>query len=738
MKNTKDVKMTIYYNNVRGDNRNTEYPTKKDIYVEEDLKEIVQFDHVGAEYKDSYRKNENFIQANCTMFDVDNDDIEDPDKWISPEDIQNAFPGVMFYVSYSRNHMKEKNGKSARPKFHVYFPDNDIKDFEIYKALKSKVCSYFSGFDDNAKDAARFFFGVEKPNVKFYSGEKLLCEFMQTVQLDDSVNDSNTITYSLKDNEIIPEGRRNNTLFKTVCQYLCKWGNTQKTWDAYKLAAEQCVPRLPEKEIETIKNSALKYFYKSISHVADSCPKLMPKDFTDLGQAEIFADKYKRKLCYSAATGYLCYTGRVWVEDDVKARLYVQRFLNQQLQESVEILENRQKQENEMTLQKNTEGLKEIKAKVRMAERYRNFSLKYRHTNRISAIFKESQPLLEIDTNMLDVDGFMLNTPEGCINLRTNQMHPNDPEDYCTKMTAVAPSNQGAAIFQDFLRKITCDDYELAAYLQLIAGMCALGTVFCENLIIAYGTGKNGKSTLFNLLAKVLGNYAGNISSEVLTTNWWKNKGPEYAELRGKRIVIAPELEEGAQLNTAVVKRICSTDPIFAEKKYKDPFKFNPSHTVILYTNHLPKVGSLDRGIWRRLVVVPFLAVIEEKEEVKNFCDYLYKESGGAVLAWMIGGTKKFIDQEYKISQPRAVKEAIDSYYNKNDIISRFIDDCCELQPTLIQKSGELYKSYQCYCAEQGEHPCNSSAFKTAIEKKGCSWRRTNTGAYYTGIRLRK
>ena len=44
------------------------------------------------------------------------------------------------------------------------------------------------------------------------------------------------------------------------------------------------------------------------------------------------------------------------------------------------------------------------------------------------------------------------------------------------------------------------------------------------------------------------------------------------------------------RLNTAVVKQLCSTDEIQAEKKYKDPFSFVPSHTLVLYTNHLPKV----------------------------------------------------------------------------------------------------------------------------------------------------
>jgi len=104
---------------------------------------------------------------------------------------------------------------------------------------------------------------------------------------------------------------------------------------------------------------------------------------------------------------------------------------------------------------------------------------------------------------------------------------------------------------------ITCGNQELEDYLQTIAGMFALGKVEDEALVIAYGSGRNGKSTFFNLLSKVLGNYSGNLSAETLTVNSRKNKSPEYAELRGKRLVIAAELQEGMRLDTAIVKKLC-------------------------------------------------------------------------------------------------------------------------------------------------------------------------------------
>ena len=146
--------------------------------------------------------------------------------------------------------------------------------------------------------------------------------------------------------------------------------------------------------------------------------------------------------------------------------------------------------------------------------------------------------------------------------------------------------------------------------MQQIVGMAAVGRVYMESLIIAYGEGRNGKSTFWNTVARVLGTYSGNMSADTLTVGCKRNVKPELAEAKGKRLIIAAELEEGMRLNTSVVKQMCSTDEIFAEKKYKDPFSFTPSHTLVLYTNHLPRVGANDPGTWRRLIVIDRKSVV--------------------------------------------------------------------------------------------------------------------------------
>ena len=266
--------------------------------------------------------------------------------------------------------------------------------------------------------------------------------------------------------------------------------------------------------------------------------------------------------------------------------------------------------------------------------------------------------------------------------------------------------------------------------------MFLVGAVYLEKLTIAHGEGGNGKSTFFNLLVRVMGSYAGYIASDVLIASN-RNKAPEYAELRGKRLVVAGETEEGVRLDTATVKRLCSTDPIRAEAKYHAPFDFIPAHSTVLYTNHLPKVGTIDRGTWDRLVIVPFTARFRgTKGEILNYTEYLFDHCGGAVLAWMIEGAKQFLQNQKKIELPAVVKAAIANYRNDNDWLNNFLAECCKQNETYSEKSGELYQRYRAYSERTGEYIRNAPDFKAALSSAGFTTVKTSAGMVVKGLRL--
>lgn len=261
--------------------------------------------------------------------------------------------------------------------------------------------------------------------------------------------------------------------------------------------------------------------------------------------------------------------------------------------------------------------------------------------------------------------------------------------------------------------------------------------VYEEALIIAYGEGRNGKSTFWNTVSKVLGTYAGTISADTMTANCRRNVKPEIAELKGKRLAIAAELEEGMLLSTSVLKQVCSTDVVRGEKKFKDPFDYTPTHTVVLYTNHLPKVRATDEGTWRRLIVIPFHAKIEGKSDIKNYSDYLFENAGSYVLAWIIEGARKAIEADFHLERPKVVADAIAEYRGMNDWLEHFLEECCVRGDGLEEKSGELYQEYRSYCLRTGEISRNNADFTAVLEKAGYTRKKKKTGMWVQGLQLK-
>lgn len=467
---------------------------------------------------------------------------------------------------------------------------------------------------------------------------------------------------------------------------------------------------------------------------------LEPGDYTDVGQAGVLVREYGEIMAFSKATGFLIYDGSVWREDETQARKLSQVLTTWQLEEARERIRAARKKLDEAIEAdpQDPEAVTAANLALKSEEKFRSYVLSRRSSTRISSTLTEAAPQVAVKVEQLDADGYLLNTPAGTVDLRTGEIKPHSPKDYCTKITTVSPGNDGREEFEAFLSQLSCEDPDFIRYLQEITGLACIGVVKVEQLITAYGSGGNGKSTFFNVLFKVLGDYSGMLSAETLTVQSRKNKSPEYAELRGKRLVIAAELEEGLRLDTAVVKKLCSTDPVYAERKYKDPFYFFPSHHVVLFTNHLPKVGTNDDGTWSRLQVLPFQAKFRgQAGEIKDYAEELYQKCGGYVLRWMIEGAGIVIRNMFMIRQPDCVLEAIGRYKDENDWLSKFLDEYCDQGGNYSTESGRLYRIYRTWCDDVGEFKRSAADFKKAMEARGFRYHKSKTGNYCYGLALK-
>lgn len=261
-------KITLTPSNYYQDAKKSKYLNPVVVESLEDFKKVILKDYACAVYKDNHRSIDNFLYADAIVFDIDNDHSENPDDWITPDKVSSFFDDVPIYIQYSRNHMKIKNGKPARPKFHIIMPIDKVTDAKEYRTMKEKVYSIFPFVDGQALDSARLLFGTAEPNVDYIDGTRTLTDFLK--EYDNEAKFAQL-------GETIPEGSRNKTMHSIALKLLTRYGLCSESLDKYREASTKCSPPLENDELNTIWKSALKY-YKVIKSQKDYIP---PEQFTN-------------------------------------------------------------------------------------------------------------------------------------------------------------------------------------------------------------------------------------------------------------------------------------------------------------------------------------------------------------------------------------------------------------------------------------------------------------------------
>lgn len=222
---------------------------------------------------------------------------------------------------------------------------------------------------------------------------------------------------------------------------------------------------------------------------------------------------------YTNATDYLRFDGEVWVEDKQLAVGAMEEFLDLQLQDAQDEIARAKKALIDKGVPEETVkgGAKKMEKELTAdqlpayfmllaAQQYFAFVMKRRDMKYVTSALNAAKPMLSADVNDLDKNENLLNTPYATYNLKfgLSGEQPHDPEDLITKITECSPGDEGQQIWNDALQLFFCGDTELMEYVQLVVGMAAIGKVYQEHLIIAYGGGANGKSTFWNTVSTML------------------------------------------------------------------------------------------------------------------------------------------------------------------------------------------------------------------------------------------
>ena len=336
---------------------------------------------------------------------------------------------------------------------------------------------------------------------------------------------------------------------------------------------------------------------------------------------------------------------------------------------------------------------------------------------------------LAISAAELDPDPWLFNCTNGTLDLRTGDLRAHDPRDLVTRVAGCEydPAAAGTT-FMRFLAEIL-PDATVRDFVQRLFGYAMLGLVLEHVLAIFTGTGSNGKTTLIEAVKSAFGDYAITAEPDLLIERSHGGHPTGQADLLGARLAITAETE--GRLAAATVKRLTGGDRIRARRMRQDFFEFDPSHTVLMVTNHKPRVTGDDPALWRRLRVVPFDVVISKPDS--HLSERLRLELP-AILAWAYNGYQEYT--EHQLREPAAVTERTAAYRASSDALGRFLEESTVEQSFASVRARELYATWSKWCAQAGEEPGSEVQFADSMAGRGFAKKRGALGQAYQGIGL--
>jgi putative DNA primase/helicase len=433
-----------------------------------------------------------------------------------------------------------------------------------------------------------------------------------------------------------------------------------------------------------------------------------------LGMAERFIEQHAELLRYVHGIGWHHWTGARWKLDEERVDV------------EAAIATTKKALQDVLRMDKGDER-DALYADVKKAE----------SAGAIEGMLKLAGALKPISTasRALDSDPYLFNTPEGTVDLTEGTIKANDRADLITKVAGAPVGEEPDEEFAQFLERILPDP-EMRAFVQRLFGYAMLGKQTEHVMPIFTGTGANGKGTLRDAIAAALGDYCIEVDPSLLMESRHEKHGAFKMRLRGARLAFCSETEKGRKFAEATMKRLVGGDPIEANYMHKNPITFDPSHTLIMLTNHLPTVSGDDPAVWRRILVVPFDVVIPEEERDGDLPERL-KQAAPAVLAWCYAGWLDY--QKQGLNPPDAVRVRTEQYREESDLLARFLKERTLDTPHGYVRSGELFTAWSDWCHKsgiKGEEVGSTVTFAASMQTRGFEKKARNVGAVWIGLLL--
>lgn len=360
---------------------------------------------------------------------------------------------------------------------------------------------------------------------------------------------------------------------------------------------------------------------------------------------------------------------------------------------------------------------------------------------RCRAMLAHAAPHLRIEASRLDADPWRFNVLNGTIELRnTRALFPHRRSDWITRRAAVTYELEAdCPRWEKFVSEVLPDP-DVAHFVHKWLGYCLCGDISEQKMVLFEGKGANGKSTMLEVVARILGDYAAVTPIETFLHQERRSgsgPSPDIARLRGARLVRASEPEPGARLSESTIKQFTGGEKMTARQLHRDFFEFSPQGKLTLSVNIRPVLVGKDHGIRRRILVVPFTQRFEAGKGTARgatLVDELMQEASG-ILNWLIQGFGMWLEDG--LDPPRAVTDATHAYFTEMDPIGSFVREALrDDRPDASEPASDVYDAYKRWCRANNEDEKSQTAFGRRLADLGIGKKTVMGRVYYCGVAI--